>query len=213
MNERCAPSYAPWHVAGAYFESCNCEAICPCRMVDGVAGGRSTYGLCYGVLSWLITRGRAGGTDLGGLAVALVFSYDDDASDSPWRLVLYVDERGDDSQRDALEAIFLGRLGGERILKLPWVRKPSELVDVRPGAIELRHAAGDHELRVGSVVRMCASRPVETAKTVACVIPGYDRPGTELYADELTTAADPFRWELAGNCAFVSDFEYASDQA
>ncbi|MFL5406640.1 MAG: hypothetical protein ACJ79O_12365 [Myxococcales bacterium] len=25
-----------WRIAGAYFESCNCKAICPCRMVGGV---------------------------------------------------------------------------------------------------------------------------------------------------------------------------------
>ena len=46
-----------YHVRGAYFESCNCEAICPCRMIGGVPGGRSTYGICYGVLSWLIEEG------------------------------------------------------------------------------------------------------------------------------------------------------------
>ena len=33
-----------YRVRGAYFESCNCEAICPCRKIGGVPGGRSTYG-------------------------------------------------------------------------------------------------------------------------------------------------------------------------
>ena len=211
MDERRASSYLPWRVAGSYFESCNCEAICPCRMVGGVRGGRSTYGVCYGALSWLIAEGRAGETDLSGLAVALAFWYDDDEPGSPWRLVLYVDERGDGGQREALAAIFLGRLGGERILKLPWVRKPSELLDERASAIEIRHGGDDHELRVGSAVRLRASRPVETEEAVACGIPGYDRPGTELYADKLSAGGDPFRWELAGTCAFVSDFAYASD--
>ena len=28
----------PWRISGAYFESCNCEAICPCRMVGGRQG-------------------------------------------------------------------------------------------------------------------------------------------------------------------------------
>jgi hypothetical protein len=40
-----------WRIAGRYFESCNCEAICPCRMVGGRLGERSTYGICYGVLA------------------------------------------------------------------------------------------------------------------------------------------------------------------
>ena len=37
-----------WRIAGSYFESCNCEAICPCRKIDGVPGGRSTYDECLG---------------------------------------------------------------------------------------------------------------------------------------------------------------------
>ena len=45
---------------------------------------------------------------------------------------------------------------------------------------------------------------------VACGIPGYDRAGHELYADELTVDDDPFAWELTGNCAYVSDFDYPS---
>ena len=40
-----------WHIQGSYFEACNCDAICPCRRIDGMPGGRSTHGVCMGVLS------------------------------------------------------------------------------------------------------------------------------------------------------------------
>ena len=40
-----------WRIRGSYFESCNCDAICPCRSIDGVRGGRSTHGVCMGLLS------------------------------------------------------------------------------------------------------------------------------------------------------------------
>jgi len=30
-----------WRIAGRYLEACNCEAICPCRRVGGVAVGCS----------------------------------------------------------------------------------------------------------------------------------------------------------------------------
>jgi hypothetical protein len=52
--------YLPWEIAGTYLEACNCDPICPCRAVNGKAGGRSTYGVCMGALSWQIearTRG------------------------------------------------------------------------------------------------------------------------------------------------------------
>ena len=102
-----------WRIAGAYLESCNCDAICPCRMVDGVVGGRSTHGICFGVLGWRIDDGHAGDVDLSGLGVALALRYDDDEPGSPWTVVLYVDERSDERQLDVLSDIFLGGIGRE----------------------------------------------------------------------------------------------------
>jgi len=77
---------------------------------------------------------------------------------------------------------------------------------VRTSEIEIDGA----HLRVGSTISMHATRPVETDVPVACGIPGYDRAGYELYADELTVDDDPFVWQLSGNCAYVSDFDYTA---
>jgi hypothetical protein len=199
-----------YSVRGSYFESCNCDAICPCRMIGGVVGGRSTYGLCYGLLSWSIESGSVDGLDVSGLAVALVCRYDDDEPGSPWSIVLHVDERGDERQRAALADLFLGDKGGERVSGLPWVRKARKLIDVRTSPIELTPDGPGYAVRVGSVARARATTLVETDQDVACVIPGYDRGGHELYADELVVDDEPFAWELSGNCAFATDFEYAS---
>jgi hypothetical protein len=72
-----------WQISGTYFESCNCEAICPCRRIDGVPGGRSTHGVCAGVLSWLIEEGCVDEVDLAGQPVALAMRYSDDEPGSP----------------------------------------------------------------------------------------------------------------------------------
>jgi len=202
--------FLPWRISGSYFESCNCEAICPCRTVGGRPGGRSTYGVCFGALSWLVEDGRAGETDLGGLAAALVLRYDDDEPGSPWRFLVHVDARDDELQREALASILLGRLGGDDILRLPWVRKESELLDGVVSAISIGEHEGEHVLRVGNAVSLRASRPVPAQERVSCVIPGHHEPGTELYADELRVDDGPFSWELADNCAFVSAFDYRS---
>ncbi len=148
--------------------------------------------------------------DLSGLAVAFVVRYDDDEPGSPWSFVVHVDERGSADQREALAQILTGELGGDEVLRLPWVSKPSELVAVRVSPIEISAEGGEHSLRVGRAVSLTATRPFVTDERVACGIPGYSRPGTELYADELVVADEPFAWELSGNCAFVSDFAYSS---
>ena len=127
-----------YSVEGSYFESCNCDAICPCRMVDGVKGGRSTYGICFGALAWLVEEGRVGDIDVSGLAAVLVVRYDDDEPGSPWTIVLHVDAAGDDEQRAALADVFLGRLGGPKVGALPWVRKTRHLVEVRTGCDRAR---------------------------------------------------------------------------
>lgn len=180
-------------------------------MVDGVKGGRSTHGICFGALAWLVEEGRVGDIDVSGLAVVLVVRYDDDEPGSPWTIVLHVDAAGDDGQQAALADVFLGRLGGPKVGALPWVRKTRHLVEVRTGAIELVPDGDGYVLRVGDAVRAHATRPAAPDAAVRCVIPGYDEPGRELVADELVVHDEPFSWELAENCAFASRFAYASE--
>jgi hypothetical protein len=170
-------------------------------MVGGVPGGRSTSGICLGVLSWRIEEGHYETTDLSGLNVVLVCRYDDDEPGSPWTIVLHVDATGDDEQRFALERVFL-----DDIRTLPWIRKQRHLVGVRVSEIEIDGA----HLRVGAAISVDATRRVETELPVACGIPGYDREGYELYADEVLVDDGPFSWELRGNCAYISDFDYAA---
>jgi hypothetical protein len=158
----------------------------------------------------LVQEGDADGVDLSGLAAAFTYEYDDDEPRSPWRFVVYVDARGSGEQRDALAAILLGRLGGDDVLGLPWVQKPSELVEIRARPIEIRRRPPGHELRIGSTVELSATRPVATDERVTCIVPGHHIPGRELYADRLTVRDEPFEWELTGNCAFVSTFSYRS---
>ena len=97
---------------GSYFEGCNCEAICPCRSVGGRPGGPSSFGECFGALSWHIQDGHADGTSLSGLRVVMSLRYLDQVQPStPWEVVLYVDRDADDAQRAAVADIFLGRAG------------------------------------------------------------------------------------------------------
>lgn len=197
-----------WRIAGRYFESCNCDPVCPCRMTDGVPGGRSTYGVCFGALGWLVDDGEADGLDVSGLAAVLLVRYDDDEPGSPWTITLILDERGSDEQRQALERILLGEAGGDHVLRLPWVRKPRRLVEVRTGPVALEHGDAGYRLQVGTSVTALATRPVPAQAEIRCGIPGYEQPGVELVADSFRADVDPFAWQLAGNCAFASRFDY-----
>jgi Protein of unknown function (DUF1326) len=158
-----------------------------------------------------VDEGRLASLDLSGLNVALVLRYDDDEEGSPWTYVLYVDECGDEAQRDALRGIFTGEFGGDVQEHFPWAWKPSNLVAVRPAAIELDHTPGRRWLRVMDVVTLRIRGPLEPAPRITCVIPGHDRRGEELVAEELRVDEQPpLEFELGGNCAFAGSFDYRS---
>jgi hypothetical protein len=198
-----------WRIRGTYFESCNCDAICPCRRVDGVAVGRSTHGVCLGVLSWLIDVGDADSTDLSGLPVALATRYSDDEPGSPWTWTLYLDARASAEQSAALEAIFTGRLGGDALRHFPWAWKPSELVAVRRVDIDVDHTRRRQWLRIRERVSVRIRDRYGGDETVTCVIPGHHREGEELVADELVVEDGPMAFSYRGVCGYGSTFDYA----
>jgi hypothetical protein len=198
-----------WRLRGTYLEACNCEVICPCRRIGGRQGGRSTYGICEGALSWAIEEGHAGDVDLSGLAALLVCRYSDDEPGSPWTFFLYVDERGDDAQREALAAIFTGELGGTATDHFPWAWKESHLLGWRAVPIELEHKPRGR-FRAGSEVTLRVGDPVADQEPVTCVIPGHHRSGAELHAELLSVSEGPLAFELTDRCAYVSTFEYSA---
>jgi hypothetical protein len=198
-----------WRIRGTYFEACNCDAICPCRRIDGVPGGRSTYGVCMGVLSWLIEEGSSDGTDLAGLPVALAFRYDDDEAGSPWDWSLYLDARASSPQRSALEGIFTGRLAGDAERHFPWAWKASELLAVRPVEIEVDHTRRRQLLRVRDHISLRIRDGYAGEQTVTCVVPGHERTGEELVSDELVVEDGQLAFTYRGVCGYASTFDYS----
>jgi hypothetical protein len=198
-----------WRLRGTYLEACNCEAICPCRRIGGRQGGRSTYGICEGALSWAIEEGHADGVDLAGLGVVLALRYSDDEPGSPWTFFVYVDARGDDAQREALAAIFTGELGGTTVEHFPWVWKESDLLGWRAAPIEVEHARRGR-FSAGRSVTLRVGDPVAEQEPVTCVIPGHEHDGEELHAELLSVSEGPLSFELTDRCAYLSTFDYSS---
>jgi hypothetical protein len=198
-----------WRIRGSYFESCNCDAICPCRRIDGQPGGRSTHGICLGALSWIIEDGQADGVDLGGVPVAIASRYSDDEPGSPWTWVLYLGADASAEQRDALESIYTGRAGGDALKHFPWAWKVSHLVEVRPADIEVDHTPRREFLRVRDEVTVRIRDRYPGPETVTCVIPGHERTGEELIADELHVNAGELAFDYAGVCGYAGTFDYS----
>jgi hypothetical protein len=196
-----------WSLRGSYFESCNCDAICPCRRINGEPGGRSTHGECEGVLSWVIDHGSADGVDLSGLPVAISFHYSDDEPGSPWTWVLYLDQRASSEQRVALEAIFTGRLGGGAAPHFQWIE--DAVVEVHFAEIAVDHTPRRQFFRVRDQVTVRIHDRYPGDEAVTCVIPGHHQVGEELVADELAVKSGPFDFRYTGVCGYAAAFEYS----
>ena len=198
----------PWNITGSYFEVCNCDAICPCRRIDGEAGGNSTTGTCEFAVSWKVTEGEANGIDLAGCSAVIAGYFTDDESMSPWTIVLYIDDRCSEDQASAMERIFLGKAGGDPAKKFAGAF--GDVIAVRRVRIELDHTADSQQMKIGEFVDVKIKERFEHAGTITCGLVSHDTPGTEVVAEHMRVNDGKLRWEFLGKCGFASPFAYAS---
>jgi hypothetical protein len=96
-------------VSGDWFDVCKCAIPCPCTFAQA-----PTYGDCDGILAWHINEGHYGDTRLDGLNVVALGSFEGNiwAGEAKVAIGMYMDERADEAQREALTVIFGGQGGG-----------------------------------------------------------------------------------------------------
>jgi hypothetical protein len=197
----------PWHVSGSYYEVCNCEAICPCRRLNGKRGGKASYPTCDFALSWWIKDGRAGAIGLDDTKVVMTGSFAEHGA-NPWRVTLYVDERASAPVREALTELFLGRAGGT--IHKNFAVHIAEVTAVRSARIELDHTQNAERIDMPPYLTVRTREPAADPGAVSCGIPGHDHPGREIRAEIFRYSDPPFDWEFRGKCGFATDFAYTS---
>jgi hypothetical protein len=196
-----------WFAKGTYYEACNCEAICPCRKVDGIAKGRATYETCNYALSWEITEGCYNDVVLDGLRVVMVGIWHDGTGNEPWDIIACLDDRANENQHHALEQIFLGKAGGNIL----FARGVAQFRDVRSAHIELDHSTDNMWIKVGDVIKAHVDRMAEYKGDVTCGLPGHENIGQESISS-LNVNVDEFQWDFVERCGFTAKFDYASNQ-
>ncbi|MBX6320256.1 MAG: DUF1326 domain-containing protein, partial [Rhodospirillaceae bacterium] len=98
-----------WHLAGDWFDICSCDIPCPCEFAQA-----PTNGACEGMLAWHIRAGRYGDVRLDGLNLLALGAFEGNvwSGTVKVRMGLFIDERADAAQREALQTIFSGQAGG-----------------------------------------------------------------------------------------------------
>jgi hypothetical protein len=136
-----------WQIEGEYFESCNCEVLCPCLLT----GARPTEGHCDVVLGFRIDKGKYGNVDLAGLNAVQALTTPGVMSAGNGTLAVYVDSRAHPDQRAALEAIFTGAAGGPPSLFGPMITK---LLPTRTAPITFSAQGSKRTLSIANVTEV-----------------------------------------------------------
>lgn len=96
-----------WKMQGDYLESCTCKGACPCIYLEP-----PTEGHCTAMVGWHIEKGHYGDVSLENLNVVVVLNAPGPMAEGNWKAVLYLDERADHQQQEALGTVFGGKAGG-----------------------------------------------------------------------------------------------------
>jgi hypothetical protein len=108
-RRRAMDAIPQWHLKGDWFDVCKCDIPCPCEFAQAPSGNE-----CNGVMVWHIREGQYGSVPLAGFSLLALCAFQGNAwaGETKATLGLYIDERTDEQQREALQLIFGGEAGG-----------------------------------------------------------------------------------------------------
>jgi hypothetical protein len=97
-----------WQAEGDWFDVCKCDIPCPCEFAQPPTGGE-----CDGILAWHVRKGSYGGVPLDGLNVLAIGYFKGNIwAGAKATMGIFLDERANPQQREALQMIFGGQAGG-----------------------------------------------------------------------------------------------------
>lgn len=103
------------------------------------------------LLAWHIEKGKYGDTKLDGLNVALAAYAPGHMLKVKWDIALYLDEKANPEQREALTTIYAGKAGGEPAALGPLVGK---VLGVKSVPIQFTVAGKERSLRIAKIAEM-----------------------------------------------------------
>jgi hypothetical protein len=214
-----------WRLEGDYFDGCNCKSICPC-----IFALDPTEGDCKGLAAWHIEKGHFtlenhedgdrnsiaanNSINLSNLNVVLSVHAPGHMLTGPkWKIAIYLDEKADDDQKNALTKIFTGQVGGEFFAEiLPLI---GEVLGIRSVPIQFStEGKKRRKMSIPSFAKMeieglTGSDPNVESKVINPAFsntPGDDpiiaRSTTHTYKDH------GLQWDNSGRNAFYSRFTY-----
>ena len=196
-----------WSLTGTYFETCNCDAACPCVFLSA-----PTNGECNVLIGWHIDDGHFNDINLNNFSVALAVHSPGHMLEVKWTAAVYLDDKADEAQKDALLTIFSGQAGGHPSLLAAHI---GNILGVKSAAIEYHAQGKRRSMRVGDVaeaeieaIEGQGGAEVTVTNHPLCVVPGY--PAVSARSKRLMFNDHDLNWEISEKSGFYSPFSYAA---
>jgi hypothetical protein len=196
-----------WELKGTVIVACNCDYGCPCNF-----NALPTTGKCEGTWTWHVERGTVGETSLDDLNFTVCVNWPGAIHEGNGEALILVDERADEDQRNAIETLVGGDVGGPwGVLAWTWPTihgpKPAPY-DLHLDGVKTRVKAGDSYEVVSETIK----NPVSGAE----VRPGAVLPEGIVFKEADFGSSTAFRvsdgiaYEHPGKYTAVGPFEYSS---
>lgn len=198
---------AKWSLSGTYFESCNCEAACPCIFLSP-----PTTGECTVLVGWHIDKGRFDDVALDGLNVALAVHAPGHMLKVKWEAAVYLDGRATEAQQHALTQIFAGQAGGVPAVLASHV---GTILGARPARIDFTVSGRRHRLTIDDIAAVEIAPiagqdggDVRIEGHPLAVSPGF--PAVLCHSTELKYHDHGLNWELSEKTGQFAPFAYSA---
>ena len=195
-----------WELKGTVIVACNCDYGCPCNF-----NALPTTGKCEGTWTWHVERGTFGETSLDDLNFTVCVNWPGAIHEGNGEALILVDERADEDQRNAIETLVGGDVGGPwGVLAWTWPTihgpKPAPY-DLHLDGVKTRVKAGDSYEVVSETIK----NPVTGAE----VHPGATLPEGIVFKQGDFGSSTTFRlsdevsYEHPGKYTAVAAFDYS----
>jgi hypothetical protein len=207
-----------WRLVGDFVDFCKCAVPCPCTF-----GQPPTEGDCQGIIAYRIREGRYGETDLAGLNLVALATFEGNAWDPDVRadMGMIVDESADEGQREALQTIFGGQAGGWPQMFAENLMGEMLGLEFAPIELEIEDDLSSWRLKVDGMAEGGAELLTGPTSTPGERMSVLNPPGSEVgpgqgaatYGVTTVDKANGFglSWERSGRSAKHIPFEWSSE--
>lgn len=205
-----------WHLSGNWFDVCRCNVPCPCSWAEPPDDD-----YCEGILVWHIDEGRHGDVSLDGLNVVALGSFQGNiwVKPSNSKLGMFIDDRADESQRQALQMIFGGQAGGWPATFVSMMGPDAQMVGLEfaPIKVEIADDLSSWSAEIGGRVKAAANPllgPTSDGKYPRIEnLPGSETgPGqVATWGKAIADRADTFgfSWDRTGKSSKLISFDWS----